>query len=141
MYLQLGMMARGVLVDKFSNTLSIFSLLDSIQAPKFPILFGEVAFLSILRKEVGDPNEFPSEVVISVGDAVVAKAIVQVNFENSQSTRQIVNFQGLPVLTANNIRVRLSVPNGEALTFEIPVTQTGHVEPNLPFGPALKLGS
>jgi uncharacterized protein DUF6941 len=137
MFLQLGIMARGILVDKFTNTLSIFHLLDSIQAPKFPVFFGEVAFLSILRKELGDPNEFPSEIVVSVGDAVVAKATVQVNFENSQSARQIVNFQGLPVFTPNNIKVRISVPNREPFAFEIPVAQTGPLEPNLPFNSSI----
>jgi hypothetical protein len=132
MYLQAGIAARSIVVDKFTNHLHIFNVLDSVQVPNYPLLLSELSFLTILRRENNDPSEQTCDVKIYVGNEVVAAAQLLVKFENFLVSRQILNFQQFVITSPGNLKYEMTTAIGQKIEFEILVTQAGR-DPQLPF--------
>lgn len=133
MVVQFAAIAQAVSVDRFTNRLSVFNLLDSVESLRFPILIPELTYLAVLRKQPGDPVQFKTALAIFVGNLAVANAEIQVDFGTGPNTRIIINFQNVPVTKVENLRLELGLPNQGAHTLEIPVAQSGPGTSPLPF--------
>ena len=44
MTLVFAVLAQGVSIDQFSNRLSLFNVMEGIEAPRFPAVISEIAF-------------------------------------------------------------------------------------------------
>jgi hypothetical protein len=118
--------AAGVSVDRFSNRLSIFNVLEQIASPGFPIWLPEVTFVVGLRREDNEEQRIEGHVRIELGDNVIGQPnAVVVDFEGGNTARQIMNFQGLPVPTPGDLTFRLFLPNNQVAAVTIPVTRAG----------------
>jgi|SRR6185437_6696152 len=130
MKLQLAICAQGVSIDRLTNRLSIFNLLETIEAPRFPVFLPEVVFLVLLRREKDEPTQFDGEVVVMLDDVTIAKGTAHVDFENSLQNRQVITFQGFPVPNPGELKFQLTFPNLEPFFTTLPVVQTKPVPAN-----------
>jgi hypothetical protein len=118
--------AAGITVDRYSNRLSIFNLIEQIVSPGFPAWLPEVTFLVVLRRENNEAGQFQARAEIRVGDnAIGAPTQVAVDFEGGNTARQIMNFQGIPVPAPGELTFRLFLPDNQVATVTIPVTRAG----------------
>jgi len=129
MKVQFALLAQSVSVDRFSNRLSIFNVMESIETPSFPIFVPEPVYLSLLRKEEGDPNICEATLSMSIGGAVVGKSNLHIDFQDSLHCRQIINWQGIPILEPKNLQLQLALPGQQPHTLEIPVTKAAQTTP------------
>ena len=134
----LALCASGVAVDRFTNRLSIFNVIEQIQSPSFPAWVSEITFIVVLRKENSEEPRFPTRALVQAGDNVIMETAVVVNFEGGNTTRQILNFQGLPVRSPGDLTFRLLLPDREPATVTVPVFWTGGNVP-APAAPAAAL--
>ena len=116
-------LARIIVIDRFTNGMSLFQVVERIEAEKFPLLLPEAAFVAVLNREEGDPQQWDTELILHCGDAVVGKSDLHVDFENGLANRQVVNFQGLPVMTAADLLFQFALPSGQISELRIPVAK------------------
>jgi len=131
MKLQLAILAQGTSTDRFSNRLSIFNLIERIEASTFPFLIPEAAFVIVLRRESNEPSQFDTEILVRLGDVVVAKANTHIDFEDKFGARHIVNFQGFPVFNPGELTFQFGLPGGEVIQASVPVVQQETTPPNV----------
>jgi len=130
---QIAVLAQTVSVDRFTNRVSIFNLIDAIESPRFPLFIPELAFFALLRKESNDPEQFKVRVSISVGPSIIGSTEVQVDFQGSQNARILLNFQGLPVTEPKDLHIAVSLPNQQHFASDVMVIQSGQATGSLPF--------
>lgn len=128
--------AAGVSVDRFSNRLSIFNVLEQLSAPGFPIWVPELAFVVVLRRDDNDESRFQTQGQVQMGDNLIAETAVTVDFEGGNTTRQILNFQGLPVPSPGDLTFRFLLPGHDPAAVTIPVVRIGANAPQAPAEPA-----
>lgn len=124
MKVQAAICAQGVAVDQLSNRLSLFNILETIQAQSFPVVLPELVFVVLLRREPEEPSQFDTEVQVLLGDLNIGKLSAQVDFKNSLTSRHIINFQPFLVQGPGEMRFLYRLPSGMETVATIPVIQT-----------------
>ena len=122
---QLAILCQSVAVDRFTNRLSLFNIIERIEAPQFPVFLSESTFVILLRRETSEVNAFDGEITIHLRAGTettpVGVARLRVDFENGTATRQIANFQGLPLMSPGILEFRMALPDGQTSGAQIPV--------------------
>lgn len=121
----LALCAGGVSVDRFSNRLSIFNVLEQLPSPSFPVWVPELTFLVVLRRENNEDVRFHTRCQVQLGENMIADNAALVDFEGTNNARLVLNFQGLPVPTPGDLIFRLLLPNHEPAAVTIPVIRAG----------------
>jgi hypothetical protein len=121
----LALCAAGVSIDRFSNRLSIFNVLEQLSSSGFPVWVPELTFVVVLRKENDEAQRFQTRSQVQLGENVIAETGVVVDFEGGNTSRQIVSFQGLPVPSPGDLTFRLLLPDREPATVTVPVVRIG----------------
>ena len=124
MKLVFAVLAQSVSLDQMTGRLSLFNLVEGIQAPRFPTVLGELVFVAVLRREAADQNRFDATLTVRIGQTTIGLANIAVDFQDKQNTRLIGNFQGLPVLTAGTLEFSLAIPNNEPISISIEAIQS-----------------
>jgi len=89
--------AEGVSRDSETGSLTIYNVLEDIQAEGFPILIQRVAVLAMLKRDASDPGHPSGELVLKLGETVLQRAPVSSNFQEKLKLRQIIKVNGLVV--------------------------------------------
>jgi hypothetical protein len=121
----LAVCAAGASVDRFSNRLSIFNVMEEIPSPTFPVWIPEMTFVVVLRKENNEPPQFQARCRVQVGEAVISEGTLDVDFGPNNTARGIMNFQGLPITTPGDVTFHLLLPNNGEATVIIPAIRVG----------------
>src|SRR5260370_23499062 len=103
MKLVFAVLAQSVSLDQMTNRLSLFNLVEGIQAPGFPTVVAEIVFVAVLRRETADQSTFDATLTVRIGQTIIGLANIAVDFADKQNTRLIGTFQGLPVLTPGTL--------------------------------------
>src|SRR5690349_13049170 len=104
-----AVLAQGASVDRFSNRLSIFNLVENIEAPSFPLFLPEAVFVALLKREDGERTVSDGILSIYSGESQLGQANVHIDFASSLYNRQIITFQGIPIFKPVNLQFRLTV--------------------------------
>jgi hypothetical protein len=131
----LAVCAVGVSVDRFSNRLSIFNVMEGISSPSFPVWLSEISFIVVLRKENDEAANLRARCQVRIGDNIISDSEVAVDFGPNNDARQIVNFQGLPLPSPGDLVFRLLLPNDQEAAVTLPVVRVGEAVA-VPAGPA-----
>jgi hypothetical protein len=102
--------------------------METVEAPNFPIFIAEAVYISILRKEEGDSNTANAALSILAGGTTVGHTQIRIDFETSQHCRQIVTFQGIPVLTSQNLQFHFTAEGKLMHVLEIPVSKVNPMQ-------------
>jgi hypothetical protein len=121
--LQFAVLAQAASIDRFTNRLSLFNIIEGIQSPRFPLLLPECTIALMLRRADNDPNEFDATVAIDAGGNRVGQSVFRVDFDHKPYVRLISNFQNLPILGPGELQITITIPNAEPIRAGIPVIQ------------------
>jgi hypothetical protein len=124
MKLVFAVLAQSVSLDQMTGRLSLFNLVEGIQAARFPTVLAEIAFVAVLRREAADQNRADATLTVRIGETIIGLANIAVDFQDKQSTRLIGNFQGLPVLTPGMLEFSLAIPNNEPIKVSVEAMQS-----------------
>lgn len=123
MKLQFALVAQSVAVDRFTNRLSIFNVVERFESPYFPIMAMELVVVVVLTREPNEPETFDTTMYARLGEVVIGQSNLHVDFSGTPGTRLLTNLQGLPVMHPGELEFSFQLPNGEMVSATVPVVQ------------------
>lgn len=125
--------AEAIIVDQFTNKLSLINLLENVAAAGFPFVFPNLSALISIRREDGENESPDAEIVVSISEVELAKAPLNVNFQGANYTRSIFNMAGVLIEGPGEISLVARVGGAEAVTWRCPIISAlraeSHVAP------------
>ena len=88
--------AQSSAVDSQTGRLSLFHLLEQIQAPSFPTAM-PLTLVGLFVKEPGEPDEQSVRLKVELGDAVIFDSPVAFSFKGRQRSRVLTVMNGLGI--------------------------------------------
>ena len=123
MRLLIGLLAQSVVVDRVSNRVSIFNLIERIPSPNFPLLISELSLFALLGRNPEEDDRQLVTVVGRLGDAEIMRTELQADFQGRMETRLIVNMMGMPIQHPQDLHFHL-ISGGQQLgVIVVPVEQ------------------
>jgi hypothetical protein len=110
-----AVLAQSVSIDLLTNRLSLFNVIEGVQASHFPTILSDLVFAAVLRREPNDEVRFDSTLTARMGQTLIAQANLAVDFEDKPNTRLIARFQGLPLVAPGTLEFNLVIPNGPTI--------------------------
>lgn len=123
MKVQMAVLAQSASVDKFTNRLSIFNVIENIISPNFPLLIPDVVFVALVQRSPEDPRVCDGNLRVTLGDTKIGEQRIHLDFENAIFNRQIMNFRALPVSKTGDLCFELAIPGLPAFVLGVPVSQ------------------
>ena len=103
----LAIAANRVIIDATSNQLSIIDVFEGMKSQAFPVIIPRLTFLFYLQRSA--ENIAPKELTFRgyVDDVETMRFPVQIEFQNSLTTRSIIGFDGFVIPRPGNMRIEL----------------------------------
>jgi len=111
--------AEGVSVDRMSNNLSIFEVLEQMQPIQYPSWVAEFLVVAMLQKDDGDADDFDANLVIAVDEDEVMRQETRLGFGGLRRSRAIFRMHGVPIPHPGILRVTLEGEQVPARSYEI----------------------
>lgn len=89
--------AEGVILDTDTKAVSIFSILEDIQAEGFPVLLQKISLFVVLERAEADSTSHEFTLKISLGDIEIGAHPVAVNFQDKMRLNNIIRMYGLVI--------------------------------------------
>ena len=112
MRVQFALCAQSASVDRSSNRLSIFNVIDHFPASVLPITIPAITFVSIIESDKDESTNVKGVLEIITNNALVARFELPITFANGRLARVVANFQGIPIRTSGPVTFRLKIPDG-----------------------------
>ena len=118
--------AQGVVRDADDGTISIFGLIEGVEAVGFPFFFQQMAIFALLERLHDDPAQYELLFRISIGDTELAAAHLAIDFLTGLRNRSTVRIQGLVVPGPGVLRASVHLADRLLGTYEMTI---GRMEP------------
>jgi Trm5-related predicted tRNA methylase len=116
--------AEGAAIDQQTNVVSVFNILETIQADGYPLFVQRLVFLALLTRDERD--RLQTQLRFSVGieeEELIAQDIAVTFVPENVASRVLVRFSGLVVPRPGSLYMTLR-HGGEVISeYRIPVTQ------------------
>lgn len=89
--------AKGLSIDRDTNTLTAFGILSGIRVENFPLLMQQLSVGVLLRREESDPDSFDIKLLINHNKAKLFEGGVPVKFGGKASNQIAINLHGLVI--------------------------------------------
>lgn len=130
-------LARGASVDKFSNSLSIFEILEGIQPDSFPTVIPKVLVVAMAERSDQHEGVTQATLVFRTEDETLIEGTMEFTFHpNSTGARAVLEMPGLPIITPKDIIVELTPPGGDTASTRLHVRQNAVDRIQLPRKPS-----
>lgn len=118
--------AQLVSIDRDSNNISLFNVLEEASSPGFPLLIPHVrAVLALERPEKGD-EAVNLTLHITQGDRTLETVALEGAFRSSKRLRLLLQMHGLVIEVPGAVKFSVRKNNGEELTsYSFDVERTG----------------
>lgn len=111
--LQLFVCARGSSVDRFTNNLSIFELLEGVAPETYPALLPNLVAVSVFTKGPTEEREiYPFVLKVKKGKEVILRTDLNIDFQGLARSRSIATIQGILLVEPGTLEVCLSDSRG-----------------------------
>ena len=120
--LKLFLCAKSVVVDRFSNSVSIHELVEELSPAKFPAVIPELAALALLEKDDGDPDRTDCALTVTLAGDTIFEQRVVANFEGRKHTRNVMMFRGVPVTKPGLMEFHFRIADRDAGLYRVRVS-------------------
>lgn len=135
MQLKFLICGESAAVDNRRNSLSIFHMLDEINAAAFPVVVAQMCIAMLFERNANDAPE-PNNVSlqISLNDQELFRTQIDLRFGAHYRMRYVTDFRGLLVSAPGNLRFAVTVGEERLGEWVVPVNHIGQlmVQPDLP---------
>jgi hypothetical protein len=100
--------ARSAAVDRFSNQVSIFELLEDLIPVGYPLWLPSMVAVVVLARTADEAEDYPCDIDCTLGGNLLLRHTLQVSFQGGLRSRQIVTINGIPIETPGTLAVRLT---------------------------------
>jgi hypothetical protein len=119
--------AESVAIDGATNRLSIFHILERLQATSFPILVPRLTFIAMFERQPSEPSQFDLELVVELNGTTLHRGAMPVDYQGQAATRAIVEMSGLPLPSPGLVRIVALQQNVEMAYWQIEVANIGQL--------------
>jgi hypothetical protein len=112
MRVQFALCAQTASIDRNSNRLSIFNVIDQYAVSSLPIVIPALTFVSVIESSESQGPNVKGVLEVLVNGSATAKVEIPLTFVTGRLARVVVNFQGLHVREAGPVTFRLAIPGG-----------------------------
>jgi hypothetical protein len=117
--------AESVVTDASSNQISIFNVIETIQAQQVPFVIPKVALLTILERTNEETEQTPVTIVVLCNDAHIFTHVINVHFQGKFRTRLVGNIGGLVVPAPGPLKFSVRSDAGDELgNWTVPVSSS-----------------
>lgn len=118
---KLAVCAESVVLDQQTQLVSIFNLIDAVQAHGFPLAVNKIALLFSIVRETTDLNVLDSFIVATLSGVELLRHPIQINFFDKVRANHIVTLQGVVLSSPGILRFSLLQGEAEIATVEVDV--------------------
>lgn len=133
MRVQFALFAQTASVDRSSNRISIFNVIDHIPTTSLPIILPAVTFVAILENDRNEAVNFKGVFEGKVNDKVIMRGEVPVSFVwNGRLARVLLTLNGIPIHENGTLSFCLTIPamvTAEAKVQVMDVTPESTISP------------
>lgn len=117
--------AEAASIDRQSNNLSIFGVMEEIKAPNFPAIIPRMTVVMMLRRKALENSKQDVRVHVSAsnGTQILLDHILPVDFESHYRTRMIFQIQGMAVPTPQPLDISIFHKKSELGSWRVRCTQ------------------
>lgn len=107
-------------IDKITNGISLFNVIEKVSPAGFPSFLGNTTYVAIVRREANDPQTIKGSLFIRMDrddlfqTPFVAEFVAELN-----GIQWVIGIQGIPILRAGNLNFSLELENGVNHTFTV----------------------
>ncbi len=113
--------ARGVSIDRDSGALTIFQIIDGMQATGFPVLLQDFSVIVILERGADEPQQVPILLQILRDDDLIMNEQVTIDFGPALRHRQAINLQGIVIQSPGTVFIKVRHNNADLGVYRFPV--------------------
>jgi hypothetical protein len=114
--------ARGVSIDRDTGALSIFQIIDGMEATGFPVLIPTVSVICILERSADEAAQQTCQLQILQDTTIVVNEQVQIDFGPALRHRQSITVQNVVIQSPGTIYVKFRHNNADLGVYRFPVT-------------------
>jgi len=115
--------AQGVVRDAEHGSISVYNIMESLQAAGFPFFIQQMAVFALLEREPGDPPQHEIRFRLSMGEAELVTVPLAIDFRASLRNRSTLNIQGLVIPHPGSLLVSASLGETVLATYGVIVEQ------------------
>ncbi len=132
MRVQFALCAQTVSVDRVSNRISIFNVVDHIATPALPIIVPTITFVAIVESEREESVSYKGSFEVRTNDNVRFRSEVPVNFVNGQLARVVIAMNGVRIQEYGTLSFRFTIPDKATAEVQLPVVNVAQKVPAAP---------
>ncbi len=114
--------AEGVVIDQRSNNASAFEILEQLNPVSLPIVFPKLVVLSVFERDEGDPDKFPANIRVTLGESEILNQEVRHDFQGKKRTRHTFSIGGLPITQPGILEVSVQWGEAQVMSYTVEVT-------------------
>lgn len=118
--------AQGIIQDRDTRSVSVFNILEEVQAEGFPVLIQKMSLLTVLERAPEDHQRNELTLAISLGQVSLMTRPVAVDFSDKLRSNYIINLTSMIIPNPGRLNFVLKV--GERVVSEYSIG----VEPRNP---------
>jgi hypothetical protein len=124
--------AKNVVIDQFTNQVSVFSLYERIALLAFPAMQAQFSVLIAVKKEKHDADNITARLKISVDEDVIFDNPAEISFNGADGTRCLITLPAIPIPHPGSLNVTLYRNKKILATLSIDAVQINPIEANSP---------
>lgn len=101
------LIARSISIDRETNNVSIFEMMEGVTAQGFPVMLPDFALLAVLRHKPAESRTCNLTLKVTFDGALLNRQQFLVNFEHGSRFRLTVRFAGLGLPNAGTLKFEL----------------------------------
>lgn len=129
----LSVCSESVVIDRATNRMSIFSVVDELRLEQFPAALTKITILFGLERESNDPQTFDGVITFGRDGRELNRWPVSGDFGERPRLRLIPVVQGLVIPAPGIYKMALRVNDTEIAFWDFPVTELESAQPALSF--------
>jgi hypothetical protein len=116
---KLLLVARGVVRDAESGAISVFNILEGIQAFGFPMFLQQLDVVALFERVGEDPARHEVRFRASIGDETLVEIPLAIDFQDKLRNRSMVHIQGIVVPHPGVLRVIAQIGDNTLGTYDV----------------------
>ncbi len=120
--------AEGAVVDKMTNNVSAFNILEQLNFRSLPVIIPRMVILNVLEREKDDPVVWKGKLRIELSGTVLLDQPLEHNFGDLARSRNLLTLGGLPITQPGVLETSLLEGEAKIITYKIDITMPPKVE-------------
>lgn len=127
--------AEAVVRDAASNSLSVFNILEEVNAIGFPVVVPRLTIVAAVQREAADAPDQPASLRLTLGDLELFSHDFTLNFRDRLLNRAILALQGVVIPAPGTLRIQFKTTDVLHM-LDLPIATLGSQQLPLTFSDA-----